>query len=209
MTRYHSKADISTTVFRAIKRLILSGGLEAVTMRNIAHEAETSTGALRNRWADKSILVREACRAIQDDLGRAALRRMSIAAGRDGATERGAVGEALDYLAATLPYDDVTIDDMAVWWAFRGRARCTDDPTRRLVEESDASWLDVCRKALRHVGVEERLVEGEALRLHLLMDGMRHRFCDRHRFTVADAYAVLSGHLAGLVPHLPPEVNDH
>lgn len=200
MTRYYSKADIATTVFRAIKRLILSGGLEAVTIRSVAKEAETSTGALRNRWADKSALVQEACSAVRDDLGRATLRRVSTMVARSApeGADRDRLEEAVGHLAATLPYDDATREDMTVWWAFRARARWADDAVRRMVTDFEDSWLEVCRMALRHLGLDDDRVEDEALRLHLLMIGLRTRLCDPCGFTDEQALTVLRAHLAPL-----------
>lgn len=199
MTRYYSKADIATTVFRAIKRLILRGGLEAVTIRSVAKEADTSTGALRNRWPDKAALVQEACWAVRDDLGRATLRRAStLARSAPEGADRDRFEEAVGHLAATLPYDDATRDDMTVWWAFHARARWADDAVRRMVTDFDDGWLEVCRMALRHLGVDDERVEDEALRLHLLMTGLRTRLCDPGDFTGEQALTVLRAHLAPL-----------
>lgn len=204
MSRNYSKADLAPVVFAVVKRIILRGGLEAATIRTIAGEANTSTGALRNRWPDKSVLIQATCWAVQRDLGRAPLRR---AASRPGRTDAGGRQQSrheqlVDYLAASLPFDEQAREDTTIWLAYRVRARWADDDVRRAVMELDALWLDECRRAVTYLGVSD--VDRETLRLHLLMEGLRARICDPVEFTFADALATLDDHLRRIAPEEAP-----
>lgn len=147
-------------------RLILSRGLEGVSVRTVAKEAGLSTGALRHYFAGQSDVLTFAMQLVID---RVRARVQALEPQPDaGATVLRAVEEL-------LPLDAERRAEAEVWLAFTVRAQ-TDPALRALRDTSYELLQDLCQRlveALRQddPGTDPDLrVEGE--RLYALIDGL-------------------------------------
>ncbi|MGV9887916.1 TetR/AcrR family transcriptional regulator [Streptomyces sp. NPDC003395] len=153
-------------VAEAVWRLILSRGLEGVSVRSVAKEAGLSTGALRHYFAGQSDVLTFAMQLVID---RVRARVQALEPQPDaGATVLRAVEEL-------LPLDAERRAEAEVWLAFTVRAQ-TDPALRALRDTSYELLHDLCHRlveALRQddPGTDSDLrVEGE--RLYALIDGL-------------------------------------
>ncbi|MEW2252961.1 TetR/AcrR family transcriptional regulator [Streptomyces sp. NPDC006975] len=153
-------------VAEAVWRLILSRGLEGVSVRTVAKEAGLSTGALRHYFAGQSDVLTFAMQLVID---RVRARVQALEPQPDaGATVLRAVEEL-------LPLDAERRAEAEVWLAFTVRAQ-TDPALRALRDTSYELLQDLCQRlveALRQddPGTDRDLrVEGE--RLYALIDGL-------------------------------------
>lgn len=153
-------------VAEAVWRLILSRGLEGVSVRTVAKEAGLSTGALRHYFAGQSDVLTFAMQLVID---RVRARVQALEPQPDaGATVLRAVEEL-------LPLDAERRAEAEVWLAFTVRAQ-TDPALRALRDTSYELLQDLCHRlveALRQddPGTDFDLrVEGE--RLYALIDGL-------------------------------------
>ncbi|MGW0136624.1 TetR/AcrR family transcriptional regulator [Streptomyces sp. NPDC003299] len=153
-------------VAEAVWRLILSRGLEGVSVRTVAKEAGLSTGALRHYFAGQSDVLTFAMQLVID---RVRARVQALEPQPDaGATVLRAVEEL-------LPLDAERRAEAEVWLAFTVRAQ-TDPALRALRDTSYELLQDLCQRlveALRQddPGTDPDLrVEGE--RLYALIDGL-------------------------------------
>ncbi|MFF9111879.1 TetR/AcrR family transcriptional regulator [Streptomyces sp. NPDC014776] len=153
-------------VAEAVWRLILSRGLEGVSVRTVAKEAGLSTGALRHYFAGQSDVLTFAMQLVID---RVRARVQALEPQPDaGATVLRAVEEL-------LPLDAERRAEAEVWLAFTVRAQ-TDPALRALRDTSYELLQDLCHRlveALRQddPGTDPDLrVEGE--RLYALIDGL-------------------------------------
>lgn len=199
--RSYHKADLDAVVFGAVRRLILRGGLAAVTLRPVATEASTSTGALRTRWPDKATLVQSFGWSAQEALARGLIRRYVAHADPWEAVVHG--------VTVSLPANAEDRADEAVWLVLRTHALTVDDDVRKAVDELEASRLTYCRRTIHHLGVPADQAEDETRTLHALVEGLRqqlgvaatvpdggltsehaHALVDRHLRRLAAAYGV-------------------
>jgi AcrR family transcriptional regulator len=153
-------------VAEAVWRLILSRGLEGVSVRTVAKEAGLSTGALRHYFAGQSDVLTFAMQLVID---RVRARVQALEPQPDaGATVLRAVEEL-------LPLDAERRAEAEVWLAFTVRAQ-TDPALRALRDTSYELLQDLSHRlveALRQddPGTDFDLrVEGE--RLYALIDGL-------------------------------------
>ncbi|MFF9213087.1 MULTISPECIES: TetR/AcrR family transcriptional regulator [unclassified Streptomyces] len=153
-------------VAEAVWRLILSRGLEGVSVRTVAKEAGLSTGALRHYFAGQSDVLTFAMQLVID---RVRARVQALEPQPDaGATVLRAVEEL-------LPLDAERRAEAEVWLAFTVRAQ-TDPALRALRDTSYELLQDLCHRLVEALRQDDRgtdpdlRVEGE--RLYALIDGL-------------------------------------
>lgn len=123
--RQQRRAEISTATWRVIAR----GGLESVTLRSVAAEADISLGVLAHYFSSKEDLIRDAHRAAYD---RALERVIRHTSGMSGLVAlRTALLEA-------LPLDEERVLEAKVDLAFIG-VIATNSSLRRTRAESAAT----------------------------------------------------------------------
>lgn len=172
-------------------RVILSQGIEAMSVRNVATEAGVSVGSLRHLFPT------------QDALASCA---MSLVAERVEARIRAVPPrtDPLEHVTAllleVLPLDATRRAEAQVWLAFTAAA-ATRPALAEVHHEQFEALADLCRQVVRHLAAAGRLradaeVEAEARRLHALLDGLT-----LHVLTAEadDAQRGLERHLATVV----------
>jgi AcrR family transcriptional regulator len=178
----------------AVWRLILRQGIEGVSIRDVAAEAQWSSGALRHYFTTKEELLSFALRLVIDRV----VARLS--AGPRGKSPRDAVRHILREL---LPLDADRRAETAIWFAFANRS-LTD---RRIAEELELIFVgtrDLCRRLAHDLDRYGNLAPGrdpdqEAARLHALIDGLAVQGLLGQLDTDA-IDAILDSHLAELIP---------
>jgi AcrR family transcriptional regulator len=186
--------DRRAHVGEAVWRLVRSQGLAGVSVRNVAKEAELSTGSLRHYFASQSDLLAFAMQLVID---RVRDRVQSVIG------ERGPDPVALARLVLNelLPLDDDRRAEAEVWFAFTAFAQ-TERRLRAVRDESYALLEELCRQLVEVLvggapGVDERT---EAERLYALLDGLvLHCIVRPDRATPELMHDVIERHLAQLV----------
>ena len=190
MPRSVESHDISKMVLNAVQELVLEGGIEAASYRRVAERADVTLAMLRSRWPTHGLLLRSAAWGVQERL----LYRMPRAT---PAGDRRSW--AWEVLVSQLPFEEETRRLTTVWLAYIARARHVDDEVRRAVEQAHFSREAMCRTVLRSWDVPAEQVPAEALRLLLLLDGIRVTLCDpTGGLPVERAEEVLRRHLASV-----------
>lgn len=110
MPRKIDYADRGDMIMDAVRRVVLRGGLPALTVRAVAAEVEMSPSSILHQFDDKSRLLRVAAVSA----GRTRLRAIEGGARRSG-------------LGALLPSDREQLDRDRVWLAFVELARSEPD----------------------------------------------------------------------------------
>jgi AcrR family transcriptional regulator len=178
----------------AVWRLILRQGIEGVSIRDVAAEADWSSGALRHYFKTRDELLSFALRLVVDRV----VERLS--AGPRGKSPREAVRHILREI---LPLDADRRAEAAIWFAFANRS-LTD---RRLAEEQELIFVgtrDLCRRIAHDLDRYGNLAPGrdpeqEAARLHALIDGLAVQGLLGQLDTDA-IESILDTHLAELIP---------
>jgi AcrR family transcriptional regulator len=178
----------------AVWRIILRQGIEGVSIRDVAKEADWSSGALRHYFTTKDELLSFALRLVVDRV----VERLSQ--GPRGKSPREAVRHILREI---LPLDADRRAEAAVWFAFANRS-LTD---RRVAEEQDLIFVgtrDLCRRITHDLDRYGNLAPGrdperEAARLHALIDGLAVQGLLRQLDAEA-IDAILDAHLAEMIP---------
>lgn len=119
----------------AAAEVIAKVGIEGVTMKRIATQADVTTGAVMHYFADKDEVVLEALLAV--DASMTSRYEKAMAGG----------GSRTDLLLATLPHDDESHRDWAVWRVFADYAARSDVLLRQYRETTD-SWLEAAIDAV-------------------------------------------------------------
>ena len=189
----------------AVWRVILRGGIEAVSIREVAAEAGLSTGALRHYYRTKEELLAGADRLLVERvIGRLEQRPR-------GGTVREVVRTAL---CQVLPLDDERYTEAAIWFAFANRSfgdrwiphkhRSVFDGTRELCQ-----WMVYELVAVGELapGTDP---EKEVYRLHALIDGLVIQAL-MGRLQTSELLGVLDAHLDEITAtstHLASEPRD-
>jgi AcrR family transcriptional regulator len=185
------RSDIGAAARRVLRR----DGIERITVRHVAQEANISPGALRHYFSRQDDLVRFALRQFLDDL------RDRIAAIDFPADDLDA---AVLLVEQVLPLDDRRREEMEVWLGYTERARFDPVLHDMSLESQDALAL-LARSALARLDQGGVLVEGldldlETRRLHALIDGLAlHAYVHPERHSPDDLRRVVRHHLGELV----------
>jgi AcrR family transcriptional regulator len=174
-------------------RLIARDGIEGVSLRDVAAESGWSTGALRHYFRTKEDLLSYAAELV-----------VSRVTGRvEGPSPEATLTDAVRaVLRELLPLDEERRTEAAIWLAFVSRSLV--DPTiadrQRLAFDA---LHDLCVRVLGEVAAHGWLapeldVEGEAARLHALLDGWTLHLL-LGRLDPAAVVSALYAHLAQVI----------
>lgn len=173
----------------AVWRVILRGGVEGVSVREVAAEAGWSTGALRHYFGTKEDLLVSAARLLEERV----VRRLRERPG--GLAPREAVRAVLCEL---LPLDEDRRMEGRIWFAYLSRG-LVDKKLAREHEIVFDGARELCVRITREMSKIGQLVPGldpdrEAVRLHALVDGLAmHGLLGR--LDEEEMVAVLDAHL--------------
>jgi AcrR family transcriptional regulator len=185
------RSDIGAAARRVLRR----DGIERITVRHVADEADISPGALRHYFPRQDDLVRFALRQFADDL------QARIAA-LDFPSDH--LDAAVLLVEQVLPLDEQRREDMEVWLGYTERARFDPMLHDMSLESQDALAL-LARSALAHLDQAGVLVAGldlelETHRLHALVDGLAlHAYVHPERLSVDQMRRIVRRHLGDLV----------
>lgn len=185
------RADIAAAARRVLRR----DGIERLSVRNVAQEADLSPGALRHYFPRHDDLIRFALRQYADDL------RERIAAIEFPDDDLEA---ALLLVEQVLPLDEQRREDMEIWLGYTERARFDPVLHEMSLESQDALAL-LARSALARLDEGGRLRAGldidlETRRLHALIDGLAlHAYVHPERLTPDQLSGVAGHHLEELL----------
>jgi AcrR family transcriptional regulator len=185
-------------IVQALWRVVRRDGIHNVSVRSVAAEAGTSSGAMRHYFASQDELLAFALRSVVE---RATDR---VRSGPGGPVEPSGRTGAVWILEQLLPLDDDRVDEVAVYLAFLGRVLA--DPALRAVRDEVEN---ISRKAVL-LAVQMlcdagslgagRDVERETNRLYPLLDGLAlHGVQWPDRYPPDRLRAVLADHLESLV----------
>jgi AcrR family transcriptional regulator len=183
----------------AVWRVILRDGVEGVSVREVAAEAGWSTGALRHYFGTKDDLLASAARLLEERV----IRRLQERPG--GPTLREAVRAAL---CEVLPLDEDRRMEGKVWFAYMSRGLVD----KKIAEEHEIVFdgaRELCVRITREMARVGQLApgldpDGEAARLHALVDGLAvHGLLGR--LDEAEMLAALDAHLDGIFRENRPE----
>jgi AcrR family transcriptional regulator len=185
------RADIAAAARRVLRR----DGIERLSVRNVAREADLSPGALRHYFPRHDDLIRFALRQFADDL------RERIAAIDFPADDLEA---AVLLVEQVLPLDEQRHEDMEIWLGYTERARF-DPVLHEMSSENQDALALLARSALARLeqgGIlrDDLDVELETERLHALIDGLAvHAYVHPERLGPDRLSGVVRHHLGGLV----------
>lgn len=173
----------------AVWGLIAHGGIEAVTFRRVAKQADVSVGRVQHHFATREVLVRAACEAMID-IAHAQYQELP-----DEPLER-----LRHILVHAVPDSPEGRIGASVWYAFL--AKSADDPEiARLLAETKRGTEDECARLLAELHASEphpRDTRGDARVLLGLADGLIMRVLVDD-LTGDEARAVLETELAARV----------
>lgn len=178
----------------AVCRVILRQGLGGVSIRDVAKEADWSSGALRHYFTTRDELLSFALRLVVDRLTE------RLSGGPRGRSPRDAVRHILREI---LPLDAARREETAIWFAFATRSLAEPRIAGEL-ELVFVSTRDLCRRIAHDLDRYGNLAPGrdpdrEAARLHALLDGLILQGFLGH-LNVDAIDAILDAHLAELIP---------
>jgi AcrR family transcriptional regulator len=197
--RDERRAELAEAVWRVIRR----EGVESASVREVAREANLSTGSLRYFFDSQDGLLRFAMQYVMDRV------RARIEAGvpaREAAVRRGQAEQAvLALLEEVMPLDDERLAEAQVWLAFAPRS-LIDPAMRKLREAADTAVRELCRQCVRGLRELGRVAPGRSVareteRLWALVDGLTVHLVSGYTSRRV-ARAVLRAHLEELA--LPP-----
>ncbi|MGW0043722.1 TetR/AcrR family transcriptional regulator [Rhodococcus sp. NPDC003348] len=153
-------------IAEAVWRLILRHGITAVSVRDVAAEADLSTGSLRHTFASKADLLAYSMRLVHVRARYRILTHVTVAEPR---------ARALAMLSELLPLDDVRRCEMEVNLALVAEAPAHPELGAIALDAQRDMRLG-CGKILadlaRHgLVAASRDIDAEAMHLHALIDG--------------------------------------
>jgi AcrR family transcriptional regulator len=168
--------------------LIAKGGLEAVTYRRLAADAECSTTVITYYFANRHELLFWAYR----DAAERSQRRFDVAMSDSG-------GDLVASLCALLPVSPESVDDWRVYFAFWHTA--TIDP---ILTREHRWWLHNCRRVIAellqsHYAIEPKRARHLARMLLTLLLGIAAQaMFDQRGFTAERQRRLLTDQVAAL-----------
>lgn len=176
------RRELAEAVWRVIRR----DGIEGASVRQVAREAELSTGSLRHYFASQSELLTFAMRSVME---RIQDRIAALERPEDPLSDAGVV------LAELLPLDAERQAENEVWLAFTARA-LVDPGLRDLRDEAYDALRAGCERIVTELAPPDTPhVEVETERLFALVDGLAVHRAMRDKPAEA-ILAVLHHHLA-------------
>ncbi|GAB3181797.1 TetR family transcriptional regulator C-terminal domain-containing protein [Nesterenkonia halophila] len=200
MPRQLDTDERADRVTRATWRLLARSGLESLSVRHVAQEADLPQSSMRYLFPTRASIQVAAMRALLDETER----RVSAHHPGDEPAAQPAdpVDDAVAVLRELLPLDAQRRLEISALVALAGASAADDgDPALRDVqEEAHGRLARICRTALAPLlGHEPEQLEREARRTHALVDGLALHVLQREGSSEPDwAADVLRGHVAGL-----------
>lgn len=158
--RHLDAAERERTVITAAWRVIVRDGVAALTVRNVAAEAELAPSSLRYTFPTQAVVREKALRSVSRFISERVAALPESLAGRRRARAA---------LLELLPLDDERRLEMEVFLAL-GLASLTDDPLRPIWIEADTIIRNVCAEAVGLVAGRRDRVDVD--QLHALIDGL-------------------------------------
>lgn len=178
------RRELAEAVWRVIRR----DGIEGASVREVAREAELSTGSLRHYFGSQSQLLTFAMRTVIEHIEH-----------RIGALERldDPLADGRLVLAELLPLDAERQAENEVWLAFTARA-LVDADLRELRDQAYDALRGGCERIVTALlGPQAPPLQVETERLFALVDGLALHRSMREQ-SAEDILAVVDHHLAGL-----------
>ena len=170
MPRIVDPAERRREVVEAVKRIVVAGGLERVSLREVAAEAGLVVGSVRHYFDTSAELLVHSFEAVADSVaGRLEAAAPAEAGSRAQNTEDAVVAQ----LCQLLPLDEPRAVDLCVWTAFKLAARTRPELAATAERSHRAVAAAVGRSvlALRPEAGHEELVR-EAERLLAVVEGL-------------------------------------
>ncbi|MEU5842602.1 TetR family transcriptional regulator C-terminal domain-containing protein [Rhodococcus sp. NPDC047139] len=180
-------------ISEAVWRLILRGGVGAVSIREVAAEAGLSTGSVRHVFASKSALLGYSMRLVHERAAARAASHVDLTDVRKS---------ALAILCEFLPLDDLRRCEMLVNLALIAEA--PGHPELGVIAaDAQIALREGCANILRGLSGSGLVAAGldlgvEAARLHALVDGLAMHVLVGGGDTPESAVAVLEAHIDSL-----------
>jgi AcrR family transcriptional regulator len=185
-------------VVEAVLRVVRREGLEEASVRKVACEAGLSMGSLRHYFASQSELMVFVFRTVIERIES----RLATLASEPDPRRR-----AERVLVELLPLDDERRAENEVWLAFTARA-AVDPALRDLRDQGYDALRAGCAAMVANLsaaGLAPDDVEGEADRLHVLLDGLAVHAAMRPDLHTAESLsAAIARHLDALAVERPP-----
>jgi AcrR family transcriptional regulator len=182
------RREVAEAVFRVIRR----DGVERASVRNVAREAELSTGSLRHYFASQSELMIFAFQAVIDRI------EARLA---DFAPEPDPRRRAERTLVELLPLDDARRAENEIWLAFTAKAM-VEPQLRALRDEGYDALRAGCQAMITDLsaaGLAPTNLGAQTERLHALLDGLAvHAAMRPHIHTARKLRAAIAHHLDAL-----------
>lgn len=180
-----------TRVVDAVWRVAARDGLDAVTARSVATEAELSLGSVTRAYPRQEDLHVEAMRRLAERVG-------TRLADPPPATDP--LDRARHLLTQVLPLDDETHAEALVYYSYLARAR-TVPALRRVADDVDDALLRLCDQVAEALapGLPGADRSAHAAALHAFTEGLAFGLVTwPHRRTRDGARRALGDWLAGL-----------
>ncbi|MEK5028922.1 MULTISPECIES: TetR/AcrR family transcriptional regulator [Paenibacillus] len=176
-------------------RIIRREGMEAVSVRSVASEADMSLGSLRHYFATQSELLAFSMKMVSDRVN-ARMEAMEFTDHPLQDIER--------FIRELMPLDEERSVEAEVWLAFSVKA-VTDPELQVLKQEVHNAMYDGFNQAIEYLAARGLLKEGldlraEAMALHALVDGLvLHHISQPEQVTQKDLSTLVTYHLRGLL----------
>ncbi|MFF0814797.1 TetR/AcrR family transcriptional regulator [Rhodococcus sp. NPDC003318] len=182
-------------IAEAVWRLIMRDGMSGVSVRDVAAEANLSTGSLRHMFATKTDLLAYSMQLVHARLGIRVRAHVAIADPRE---------RALAMLSEVLPLDEVRRTQLIVILSLTTEAPshpAVQELTRQAQRETRQAYVGLLEYLSRKGLVAPHLdIELEAVRLHALVDGAALHSLLGEPDTPDSALKVVTDHLDSLAP---------
>ncbi|RJQ86239.1 TetR/AcrR family transcriptional regulator [Amycolatopsis panacis] len=186
----------------AVLRLAARDGLNAVSLRAVATEAELNIGSVRHYFDSQHALLRFAMQATIDRVSARLLAHREAMPPMAGLSRAEIVDRLTDFFAELLPLDERRRSEATVLVEFLIAARA-DPGLADLAAETIRGTVTLARRILDALAGTGTFAPGdpevEAPRLAALLDGLVFRAILQPEVTTgAECLAVLRAHLTGL-----------
>lgn len=172
-------------IAEAAWKIVRRDGVAGVTVRAVAAETALATASLRRSFPTQTLLLGFCFELIIER----ATQRIAALPEKESPRER-----VEQILLEVLPLDPERHAEMQVWLAF-ATASMAEPELATIYARGHTDLHDLCVSAIRALDVRDD-AEGEALRLHALLDGLAlHLVAPSNVVTHAAARAVLVRHL--------------
>lgn len=191
MDESQRRAHIAEAVFTLIEQR----GVEAVSLRAVADQAELNVGSVRHYVQGSEGMLLDAVRHMEQRVAARLEERGAQFAGIAADDIAGQTELALDLLEELLPIDEGRRREVAVWLAFSDHSR-THPELAEAARALLAGSRELCRALLVAAGVRDEDVHLASEALAATVDGLALALLhEPDRLTRAERRAILAAHL--------------